>query len=566
MLKEIIVHVFEGETRVAVMENQQLVEIFIERAVDHRLVGNIYKGRVENVLPGMQAAFVNIGLEKNAFLYVEDAIPLRQSDEEPGKTRGEPRVNIGNVLKVGQDILVQITKEPIGTKGARVTTHITIPGRYLVLMPTVDYIGISRRIENEEERERIKNLAEKVKPAGMGLIVRTVAEGVGEEQLELEVRGLVKLWKRIQQRSQVGPSPQLIHKELELIQRILRDIFTDDVDRLLINSRWAYKKVQEWLEIESPNLKNKVFLVEQDLFEKYGLDLELDRALKRKVWLKCGGYLVIDQTEALTVIDINTGKYVGSTNLADTVLKTNLEAAVEIPRQLRLRNIGGIIIIDFIDMDNPEDQAQVLKTLEMELSKDKTRSKILGLTQLGLVEMTRKKVQQGLDSILQRACPYCEGKGRVLSEETVMIQAKKRIMALAELTDAPVILVEAYPTVASLLIGSGGSQLRELERRTGKQLIIKGVEGFHLENFQVRGIFAQREIDELAVPVKVGQILEVKVEEPHAINPYDGIARLHGFVLDIEGAGTYIGEQVLVEITKVFRTYARAKLLASGSF
>ncbi|NPV27194.1 MAG: Rne/Rng family ribonuclease [Firmicutes bacterium] len=566
MLKEIIVHVFEGETRVAVMENQQLVEIFIERAVDHRLVGNIYKGRVENVLPGMQAAFVNIGLEKNAFLYVEDAIPLRQSDEEPGKTRGEPRVNIGNVLKVGQDILVQITKEPIGTKGARVTTHITIPGRYLVLMPTVDYIGISRRIENEEERERIKNLAEKVKPAGMGLIVRTVAEGVGEEQLELEVRGLVKLWKRIQQRSQVGPSPQLIHKELELIQRILRDIFTDDVDRLLINSRWAYKKVQEWLEIESPNLKNKVFLVEQDLFEKYGLDLELDRALKRKVWLKCGGYLVIDQTEALTAIDINTGKYVGSTNLADTVLKTNLEAAVEIPRQLRLRNIGGIIIIDFIDMDNPEDQAQVLKTLEMELSKDKTRSKILGLTQLGLVEMTRKKVQQGLDSILQRACPYCEGKGRVLSEETVMIQAKKRIMALAELTDAPAILVEAYPTVASLLIGSGGSQLRELERRTGKQLIIKGVEGFHLENFQVRGIFAQREIDELAVPVKVGQILEVKVEEPHAINPYDGIARLHGFVLDIEGAGTYIGEQVLVEITKVFRTYARAKLLANGSF
>lgn len=563
MYKEIIVQVVEGETRVAVLENQQLAEIYIERALEQRLVGNIYKGRVENVLPGMQAAFVNIGLDKNAFLYVEDAIPARQADDESEKAR-EIQVSIADVLKAGQEIPVQITKEPIGTKGARVTTHITLPGRYLVLMPTVDYVGISRRIEKDEERERIKSLAEKIKPPGMGLIVRTVSEGMGEEELQPEVRGLVKLWKRIQQRSQSGPTPQLIHKELELIQRILRDIFTDDVDRLLINSPWAHKKVQEWVEIGGPGLKNKVFLVEEDLFDKYGLDQELERVLKRKVWLKCGGYLVIDQTEALTAIDVNTGKYVGSTNLADTVLKTNLEAAVEIPRQLRLRNIGGIIIIDFIDMDNPEDQAQVLKTLENELSKDKTRSKILGLTQLGLVEMTRKKVQQGLDSILLRACPYCEGKGRVLSEETVMIQARKRILSLAEVTEAPAILVEAYPIVASLLIGSGGSQLRELERRAGKQLIIKGVESFHLENFQVRGVFTQREINDLAVPVKVGQVLELKVEEPHAVNAYDGIARLHGFVLDIEGAGTYVGEQVLVEVTRVYRTYARAKLLGSA--
>ena len=350
MLKEIVVNVGEEETRVAVLEDKTLVEIYIERSINQRLVGNIFRGRVENVLPGMQAAFVNIGLEKNAFLYVEDALPANSQDGggQAGYTLG---ANICDILKQGQEILVQIVKEPIGTKGPRVTTHITLPGRYLVLMPTLDYIGISRRIESEKERERLKDLAAGVKPEGMGVIVRTVAEGVEEEELSQDIILLTKLWRKILSRAAGGTVPNVVHRDLELVQRVLRDVFTEDVDRLILDSRYEYEKVLELQDISNPRLKLKVFLDEREnIFEEYGIEQEIEKALNHKVWLKCGGYLVIDQAEALTAIDVNTGKYVGTTNLEDTVLKTNLEAAREIARQLRLRKIGGIVIVDFIDM------------------------------------------------------------------------------------------------------------------------------------------------------------------------------------------------------------------------
>ncbi|MFZ5639876.1 MAG: Rne/Rng family ribonuclease [Bacillota bacterium] len=563
MLKEILVNVREEETRVAVLEDKVVVEIYIERSLNQRLVGNIYKGKVENVLPGMQAAFVDIGLEKNAFLFVEDALPPRAAGDGTEEIRHEHvPLNITDVLKEGQELLVQIAKEPIGTKGARVTTHITLPGRFLVLMPNVDYVGISRRIEDEGERERLRETASRIKPPGMGLIVRTIAEGLAEEEFQQDVTLLAKLWKKIQNRAYHGPVPNLIHKDLELVQRILRDLFTEDIDNLIIDSRYEYDKVLELMELISPQLKNRVSLYEQDnLFAKYGVEEEIEKILKHRVWLKCGGYIVIDQTEALTAIDVNTGKYVGSTNLADTVLKTNLDAAVEIARQLRLRNIGGIIIIDFIDMPNLNHQQQVLQVLEEEIKKDKTKTNVLGLTQLGLVEMTRKKVRQGLENVLLKACPYCEGKGKVLSEETISIRAKNEIYKLAQHTSAEAILAEVHPSVAAMLIGSGGINLREMEGKTRKHILVRGCEHYHPEVINIRALQSQFEIDAIGVPVRPGQVLEVKVEEPHATNIYDGIGRVNGFIVDIEGACSLIGETVPVEIIRVHRTYAKARLV-----
>ncbi|MTI84801.1 MAG: Rne/Rng family ribonuclease [Firmicutes bacterium] len=558
MYKEIVISVGEEESRVAVLENKNLVEMFIERALSQRVVGNIFKGRVENVLPGMQAAFVDIGLEKNAFLYVEDAYSGKE--EELG--RSDLGTNICDVVKQGQDIIVQIVKEPIGTKGARVTTQITLPGRYLVLMPTVDYIGISRRIEDEKERDRWRALASKVKPEGMGVIVRTAAEGVEDEDFIQDINMLERLWKKIINRSSSGPVPNLLHRDLELVQRILRDIFTEDVDRMIINSRSEYEKALDLLDIVNPGLKVKVVLEDREnLFEAMGIEKELEKVLKRKVWLKCGGYLVIDQAEALTAIDINTGKYVGSTNLEDTVLKTNLEASAEIARQLRLRNLGGIIIVDFIDMVQEEHRQKVLEKLEEEIKRDKTKTNILGITQLGLVEMTRKKVRPSLSEIMQKPCSYCEGRGKVLSEETLGINFKHQILQLARRTTADTILVEANPMVAARLIGSGGANLRELENRTGKTVYIRGSLGQHIESVSIKPLHNQADIQAATLPVRPGQVLEVRVEEPHISNLSDGIARMNGYILDIEGAGSMVGETVPVEVSKVHRTYAKARVL-----
>jgi len=354
--------------------------------------------------------------------------------------------------------------------------------------------------------------------------------------------------------------PNLVHRDLELVQRILRDVFTEDVDRLILDSRYEYEKVLDLLDITGPRLKLKVFLDERDsIFEEYGIEQEIEKALKRKVWLKSGGYLVIDQAEALTAVDVNTGKYVGTTNLEDTVLKTNLEAAREIARQLRLRNIGGIVIVDFIDMSREEHRQEVVRTLEEEIKKDKTKTNILGITQLGLVEMTRKKVRPSLSEVIQKPCPYCEGKGRVLSEETLGISFKNQIYNMARQTTAKTILVEANPVVAARLIGSGGANLRDLENKTGKSLYIRGVASHHIESIVIRPLHDNEQVQARTLPVKPGEVLEVKVEEPHITNIRDGIARVDGFILDIEGGGALVGETIPVEVSKVYRTYAKAR-------
>lgn len=422
MSKKIIIDSQHGQTRVAFLENDDLVEMYIDSGDNERIAGNIYRGKVANVIPGMQAAFVDIGLEKNAFLYIGDINTDKAVFEFAGsKAKVEESLqslSIGDILKEGQEITVQVMKEPIGTKGARVTTHITLPGRLVVLMPTVNYIGVSRRIEDEGERQRLKAIAERVKPQSTGLIVRTAALDKNEEDLRPDVELLAKLWSQIEEKEQKGRVPRLLYKDESLIYRTIRDFFTADVDRLIINDYEEYKKVLDWIELISPAYKEKIEYFEpvHNIFEHYSLEGKIEKFINKKVWLKNGGYIVIDPTEALTVIDVNTGKYVGGINLEDTVLSTNLEAAEEIARQIRLRDIGGIIIIDFIDMETQEHRQQVIDILKAALKKDRTKTNVLGFTGLGLVEMTRKKVRERLTAALLKPCPYCNGTGKVYSE------------------------------------------------------------------------------------------------------------------------------------------------------
>ncbi len=420
----------EEGTKVAVVEDGRLVEIYFERY--QKLVGNIFKGRVANVLPGMQAAFVDIGIERNAFLYAGDVISPA-GGERFGKDQA-----IEHVLKPGQEVVVQVTKEPLEGKGARVTTQITLPGRYAVFMPGVDYVGISRRISNEEERERLRKLAVEIKPPGKGLIIRTAAEGVSQEDLGEDIEALEEVWSNIVKTGETVPAPVLLHGEVDLTDRIIRDLFNEAVARRQVNDRSVYVNIMQTLAAGEICLKNRIYLHEgQDIFAKYDVTGQVMQALKHKVWLNCGGFLVIEQMEALTAVDVNTGKYVGSENLENTVSKTNKEAAVEIARQLRLRNVGGIVIIDFIDMVMEEHRQEVLSVLEQELQKDKTRTRIMGITKLGLVELTRKKARQALEGVLLQKCPYCSGNGKVLSEETVSLNARREILLRCARQQAP---------------------------------------------------------------------------------------------------------------------------------
>ncbi|MBQ6810032.1 MAG: Rne/Rng family ribonuclease, partial [Firmicutes bacterium] len=439
MEKEIIIRAEADETMVAVMEDRRLVELYIDRADEERLTGNIYKGIVENVLPGMQAAFVDIGLNKNSFLYIREVLPKMTSEDEP---IGD--VGINDLLKKGQEILIQIVKEPTPTKGARVTTHLTLAGRYLVLMPTVSYIGISRRIEDEEERKRLGSIAENICPEGMGVIVRTVAQGAGVEELQSDLKWLKSVWSKIINKSAHSKGSRLIYKDLNLLSSILRDQVTEDVTRIIVNNKETYDTVVDGLQFFNGDYKNRVIIDNMmRVFEDYNLFEEIKKAGKRKAWLKNGGYIVIDSTEALTAIDVNTGKYVGTTNLEDTVVNANIEAVEEIVRQVRLRNIGGIIIIDFIDMEKEEDRNKVIEALEKELKKDRVKTNILGLTQLGLLEMTLKKTGHGLNQMMDRECRCCDGRGRVYNDSVQCLEIRHQVEKEACSTQAEKIRVEA---------------------------------------------------------------------------------------------------------------------------
>ncbi|HHT85659.1 MAG: Rne/Rng family ribonuclease [Bacillota bacterium] len=566
MTREILISANTDETRVALVEDGSVVEFYVEKPSSQKTAGNVYLGKVINVLPGMQAAFVDIGQEKNAFLYVDDAFLPGENGGRGSSRSRKGRTSIKEVVKPGQTIVVQVTKEAIGTKGARVTRHITFPGRYLVLMPTVNYIGVSRRITSEDERQRLRKIAREVKPPDMGVIIRTVAEGKTREEIERDLLFVLRLWEKVQQNSQQQKAPALLHRDLGLVMRMVRDELNQETTRMLVDDCYTYAKILELLQSVSPEMKDRVIYYrdrEIPMFSLYGVEAAIEQALHRQVWLKSGGYIVIDKTEALTVIDVNTGRFVGSKNLSDTVFRTNMEACEEIVRQLRLRDIGGIIVIDFIDMDNPEHRARVLDELEKHLKKDHTKTVVVGLTGLGLVEMTRKKVRQSLDAVMTRMCPYCGGKGTVLSEETVASKIRREIRRLLRNSHSEAVLVEVNPNVASYLIGPGGANLKQLEKETARSIFIRGSEDLHIEDMNVKALGSKEEIAGKAIPVRIGDVLELEVEEPHSQNPMDGIARIEGYVIDIKDGGSRVGEKLQVRITSCLRTFAKAIILDS---
>ena len=479
MGKEIIANVEPYETRVAVMEDATLANLFIERG--EPLAGNIYKGRVANVLPGMDAAFVDIGLERNAFLHVGDIRSQRLAGEEVEESFG--RGAIAQRLRVGQVILVQVTKEPMGTKGARVTTYVALPAYYLVLMPTVNYVGVSRRIEDDQERKRLRQIADRIRPKGMGLIVRTAAQGAAEKDLTDDLQYLLQVWNRVEERSRNGRAPVMVYQDLRLIRRVVRDLFTDDVDRFVVDSVEEFHRIQDLLSSFAPRLKSRLQLHRgsDPVFDHFGVEREVEKALRRKVWLKSGGYIVVDRTEALTVIDVNTGKYVGKTDLATTIFRTNLEAVNEIVRQITLRDIGGIILVDFIDMESEQHRKRVLQALHDAVRRDRSKVHIIDLTGLGLVEITRKRVYQDLEEVMRIPCPYCEGRGRVLSPETMGLRVRRELRKQLPGTRAAAVLVEVHPDVAAFLLDDGDGWIRQLEEQSGRRVRIRGREGMHLE-------------------------------------------------------------------------------------
>jgi ribonuclease G len=437
----------------------------------------------------MDAAFVDIGLEKNAFLYAGDAVIREEfkeeSDSEPGL-----KPTIGEILKIGQEVLVQVIKDAIGTKGPRVTVNITLPGRFIVLVPNVSYIGISRRIENEEERERLRSVIGRVLPEGFGAIIRTAAEGVTQNEFSEDIKVLTKVWEKINTCSSTSAAPKIIHKDLGLIYKTVRDMFTQSTDKFIINDAELYDKVLEWTDMISPDLKSRVeyYNKTNNIFEFYQIQSKISRALSRKVWLKSGGYIIIDQTEALTAIDVNTGKYVGNHDLEDTILKTNLEAAKEIAKQIRLRDIGGIIIIDFIDMITLDHQQEVLDELNIWLKKDRTKTHVVGISQIGLVEMTRKKIRQNLSSILQTECACCNGTGKVLLPKVIAKDIEREIHRMFNEQMASGIILEAHPVVVKELERLYGENLLELKQKYNKSIITRTKLAQNIEDFEVKNV------------------------------------------------------------------------------
>jgi len=500
MTKELVINTTSHETRLALLESGHIAELYIERNRELGIVGNIYHGRVIRVLPGMQAAFVDIGLEKAAFLYVADVLDEMEAVEnfvEVGHrhdTPGEEASNerpplppIEELLQEGQDILVQVAKEPIGTKGARITSHISLPGRNLVFMPTVDHVGISRRIENEEERERLRHLVDVMRPAGTGFIVRTAAETRDGEELKTDMDYLVNLWDHISEHREDKSSPSMVHSDLDVTSKVLRDILTEDVSRIIVDNPVEHRKIVRFLNTFMPghNFHVEEYHGSEPIFDAFSLEIEIARALGRKVWLKSGGYIIIEQTEALTSVDVNTGRYVGKHNLEDTILKTNLESIKEIAFQLRLRNIGGLIVIDFIDMEREDHREKVHAVLEEALRSDKAKTNTLKISELGLMEMTRKRVRESIGRTLCESCPYCEGKGYVKSRITTVYEIFRDLQR--EMRPAPgyrmTLLV--HPDIASILYDDERHGIEELEKKFEKQITISARQGFHLEQFEI---------------------------------------------------------------------------------
>ncbi len=501
MASSILINVSGEEVRVALLEGGQVTEFYVERKRDASQVGNIYKGKVVKILPGMQSAFVDIGLDKAAFLYVgdirtditEDFAHLFEDERSngiefmPQKRRHD--LLIDELIMEGQELLVQVSKDPIGSKGARITSYVTIPGRYLVLMPSVNHLGISRRIEDEEERNRLKAIVEALKSDGTGLIIRTASEGASEEEIRQDLEFLNRVWENTEKKKEHASAPSLLYSDLDIILRSVRDLMSQDVDRLIIDSPEEMENLREFVGTYFPKLLDKIELYDgtEPLFEAYGIELDIQRALGRRVWLKSGGYIVIDQTEAMTVIDVNTGKFVGKEDLEDTILKTNLEAVKEVAYQVRLRNLGGIIIIDFIDMERAENREKVFNAFVEAMSRDRAKSTISNISELGVVQMARKRVRESMGRILCETCPYCEGKGFVKSPRTLSYEILRKVQRIAR-HGGKKIVITAHPAVAELLSYDERHGLEDLEAKHGVKIIVTEDPNLHQENYEITSL------------------------------------------------------------------------------
>jgi len=507
MAAEILINVKPQETRVAYVESGTLVDLKIERKTSPTLVGSVHRGTVIRVLPGMQAAFVDIGLDRAAFLYVgdiradvdSDAYPFSDLDlDEPLSTsedddRVDERISasktpIQDLLKEGQSILVQVAKDPLGTKGARITTHVSLPGRFIVYLPTVRHLGISRRIESEAERNRLKELVQKTNPQG-GVIVRTAGEGATEEQLRTDIEYLDRLGKDIFKNYEKRKSPGIIHQELDVELRALRDLMSEEVSAVFVDDEEVHKKITKFVSQLMPKFKHNINFYDQQkpLFDMYDIDMEISRSMDRKIWLKSGGYIVIDEAEALVVIDVNTGRFVGKKDLEDTILKTNLEAIREIAHQLKIRNCGGIIIVDFIDMEKETHKEKVLDVLKEEVSKDRARTHVISMSQLGLVEMTRKRIRPSLIKSLCEPCEYCEGKGYIKKKTTVASEIFREVEREAHVLDKKnkSIVIHCHSEVVDHIYEVEAETLDHIEKKTSRSIAFKIEPSYHLEQYEV---------------------------------------------------------------------------------
>ena len=501
MATDLIINATSYEIRIALVEHGELVEFYLERPSEKGLVGNIYYGKVVRVLPGMQAAFVDIGLDRTGFLYVDDVnVGIQEIDNLPQQLNGdddylppdslsqqEPGMSIDDLLVEGQELLVQISKEPIGTKGARLTCNITLPCRNLVFMPMTDHIGISRKIENEELRQSLKNDIEELRPADTGFIVRTVAEVATHEDLEADMEFLLNLWSEIQSMAARGKVPTLLYEDLDIILRVVRDVFSPSVDRVVVDDEATYKRVLDFVGNFAPRLSDKIHYFPESVpvFEAYGIEMDINRSLNKKVWLRCGGYIVIEATEALTVVDVNTGRYVGKSDLEDTIFKTNMEAAKEIAYQLRLKNIGGIIIVDFIDMDQEFHREEVVRLLEEAVKKDKNRVNVLKVSEFGLVQMTRKRSREDLNRMMCESCFCCGGDGFVKSRRTVCYEIFRKIPLLASKMPGNIAKIKVNPRVAALMLKEEASTIHQIEDDVHKQLAIIPDKDMAIEKYEI---------------------------------------------------------------------------------
>jgi ribonuclease G len=560
--RELVVSVDVGEQRVAVLEDDKVAEVYLERDESRSIAGNIYKGTVDNVLPGMEAAFVEIGLEKNGFLYVDEIV----TPELEGRRHGR---KIQDLLSRGEELLVQAVKDPMKSKGARLTTEISLPGRFVVYVPSGEGTGVSRRLP-DEERSRLRDILKQVAPKKGGLIVRTAAEGASAEDIERDIQFLERLWKTIQERAEQVSAPALVYQEAELPLRVIRDLFTNDFERAVVDHDLTFKRIVGYLKKTSPHMAEKVqkHAGKASLFEELGVAEEIRSTLSRRVDLPSGGYLIFDYAEAFTVIDVNTGRFVGSRSkssgqrLEDTITKNNLEAVKEVVRQLRLRDIGGIIVIDFIDMANPKNRAAVEEALKTELERDRTKTYVVEISPLGLVEMTRQNVAHGPREILTKRCPTCAGDGIVVSEASAAVEAERKLRALAGASRTGAFRVELNAHVASILIGPAAARLRAIEERTKRRFFIVGKEGVPANHFKEleRGPVAKLQPEG---GLGEEQERQVKLVEVGLHDPSAGVAKHGETPIYVAGAAGVVGKRVKVRITRVLDGVAYAELVGA---